>query len=738
MPTLDQRGDQNPMNMIRRNHRESSLACRVACLALLLAVSAVGASSAAELKFSSLEESQVEFNRTVKPVLAKHCAGCHGTELAEKELNLLALPSDMKGTTSSARWVVVLTNLSLGKMPPKDEPQPSAEAKSAVIEWIKAEMKRSGKHLANREEYHNGNVVDHALLFGGKPAQSLDTPARVRRLSPEIYAALTKDVGRGADVGQPFSPPGGTTFLDMGAPKLDEPTTSQLIGNALLIVDKLTWHKMEGGVAKSERGAPKELVRLFDEKNPAVDAEIESAIKFLFNEILRRQPTADELASFKALLNQNVKDSGRETGVKFSLAAVLLLPEAVLRSERGTGRADERGLVRLAPREIAFAITYALTDRRPEAWLLAEAEQGKLDTKEGVAAAVRKLLDDSKFDKPRILRFFREYFGYAQATEVFKNPDDNRDHFARELVADTDRLIEWIVEQDKEVFRELLTTNKAFVNIRWDKSKQQGVKARGEAIHLAYGLPPDWKWTANQPIELPANQRAGILTQPAWLVAVSKSDDNDVIHRGKWVRERLLGNVVPDIPITVDAQLPIAPEKTLRERMAVTQEQYCWQCHRLMNRVGYPFEMYDHYGRFRVAERVLDPEATAKNVDPKGKPLGSVLRSVPADIRGGIEFVGEPGVEGDVRGAVEFMHKLAASERVEQVFIRHAFRYWLGRNETLGDAASLQAVHRAYRDSGGSLKALIAALITSDSFLYRVKPDQEVPANSNPATEKRP
>jgi hypothetical protein len=139
-----------------------------------------------------------------------------------------------------------------------------------------------------------------------------------------------------------------------------------------------------------------------------------------------------------------------------------------------------------------------------------------------------------------------------------------------------------------------------------------------------------------------------------------------------------------------------------------------------------------------VAERVLDPEATAKNVDPKGKPLGSVLRSVPADIRGGIEFVGEPGVEGDVRGAVEFMHKLAASERVEQVFIRHAFRYWLGRNETLGDAASLQAVHRAYRDSGGSLKALIAALITSDSFLYRVKPDQEVPANSNPATEKRP
>lgn len=686
-----------------------------------LCVLSFGISSlAAELKFASFDDSQAEFDRSVKPVLAKYCGACHGAELAEKELNLQTLPPDMKATTSAARWAVVLTQLSLGKMPPKEESQPSGEAKAAVIEWIKAELKRSGKHVAAREEYHNGNVVDHALLFGGKPAGALDTPTRVRRLSPEIYEAFTKDVGRGADVGQPFSPPGGTTFKDMAAPKLDEPTTSQLIGNALLIVDRLTWHKMEGGVAKSERFAPKELVRLFDEKNPATDADIATAIKYLFAELLRRQPTADELASFTALMNQNIKDAGRETGVKFTLAAVLLLPEAVLRSERGAGPADERGLVRLTPREIAFAVTYALTDRRPETWLLADADAGKLDSREGVVAAVRKLLDDPKFDKPRILRFFREYFGYEQAIEVFKNPDDSAEHSPRELVADTDRLIEWIVEQDKDVLRELLTTNKAFVNYRWDKNKQQGVKARNEAIHLAYGLTPDWKWTDRQPIVLPANQRAGILTQPAWLVAVSKSDDNDVIHRGKWVRERLLGNVVPDVPITVDAQLPIAPDKTLRERMAVTQEEYCWQCHRLMNRVGYPFEMYDHFGRFRTVERVLDLEATAKNVDAKGKPLGPVMRDVPTDIRGGIEFVGDERIEGDINGAVEFMHKLAASERVEQVFIRHAFRYWLGRNETPGDAASLQAAHQAFRESGGSMKTLIAALVTSESFLYRV------------------
>jgi hypothetical protein len=68
---------------------------------------------------------------------------------------------------------------------------------------------------------------------------------------------------------------------------------------------------------------------------------------------------------------------------------------------------------------------------------------------------------------------------------------------------------------------------------------------------------------------------------------------------------------------------------------------------------------------------------------------------------------------------VTFIKRMAGSQHVEQVFVRHAFRYWMGRNESPGDAASLQAAHRAYRESGGSMKALIVALLSSDSFLDR-------------------
>ena len=50
------------------------------------------------------------------------------------------------------------------------------------------------------------------------------------------------------------------------------------------------------------------------------------------------------------------------------------------------------------------------------------------------------------------------------------------------------------------------------------------------------------------------------------------------------------------------------------------------------------------------------------------------------------------------------------------------FRYLLRRNETLADVPTLVAAHKAYRDSGGSLKALLVSLLSSESFLFRTVP----------------
>ena len=120
-----------------------------------------------------------------------------------------------------------------------------------------------------------------------------------------------------------------------------------------------------------------------------------------------------------------------------------------------------------------------------------------------------------------------------------------------------------------------------------------------------------------------------------------------------------------------------------------------------MDPLGLPFEMYNHAGLYRTME------------------LGQSL-----DTTGEIIDSGDPSLDGKVANAIELIEKLAASKRAEQVFVRHAFRFWMGRNENLNDAPVLQEAHRAYSESGGSMKALIVSLLTSDAFLYRTRLDQ--------------
>ena len=43
----------------------------------------------------------------------------------------------------------------------------------------------------------------------------------------------------------------------------------------------------------------------------------------------------------------------------------------------------------------------------------------------------------------------------------------------------------------------------------------------------------------------------------------------------------------------------------------------------------------------------------------------------------------------------------------------------MGRNETLADSRTLIDADKAYLGSGGSFKATVISLLSSDSFLYR-------------------
>jgi len=535
------------------------------------------------------------------------------------------------------------------------------------------------------------------------------------------------------------------------------------------------------------------------------DARLRAAVDYLFEGLTLRPPSAEETNDYLQIVKDSIGKVGKEKGVFMGLSAIFLDPDALFRPELvESGVPDKHGRVMLQDWELGLAVNHALRYVKPDATLRKAIDDGRMRTREDVKREVARMLADDSIRKPRILRFFRDFFDHDLGGYVCKDTtalgntgvvvyppskEIRYYHAMFDAAASTDRLIELIVQEDKDVLRQLLTTDKvvvgktdqfffgrentpeevdAFVEAAKKAAEEQAneleamekeiaelearmkanpgdektkktldkqnrlliVARKRAATAVASAKPPhlevkgrklNHKVTAAnfsgpeiyarvgrrslgngslKPERIlttaPEGQRKGILTQPSWLVSHTDAMDNHAILRGRWIRERLLGGGIPDVPITVDAMLPDEPKNTLRERMRVTREKYCWTCHEKMDPLGLPFEMYNHAGLFRTVE--LD-----KPVDTSGEIRGS----------------GDPALDGPVKNALEMIDKLAKSERVEQVFVRHAFRFWMGRNETLNDAPVLQAAHKAYREGGGSMNALITSLLTSDAFLYR-------------------
>ena len=369
--------------------------------------------------------------------------------------------------------------------------------------------------------------------------------------------------------------------------------------------------------------------------------------------------------------------------------AILLKPEALYRSERGEGEPDAHGRIKLGNREAAYSLAYALTDSPPDDALLKAAAGSDFDFEK----EAKKLLEKPGVEKGRIRDFFREYFEYDGAADVFKDEQLFPAHSPRALIRDTDELVLYLYRQDREVLRNLLTTNLSFVQFEYDR-KGEPVKgqARPGGAHLAYHLPPDWKWIPDQPIALPGKQRSGILTQPSWLVAKSGNFDNDAIRRDLGA-PKTLGDTLPDLPITVDAQLRKIPTNPSPANggdpgglmLALSQE---------MNPLG-EVEMLDHFGRWRTRElgRPVDSSGAIGERKTKSSMEMSLMPSPCSNVL----------LNRNTSGSSFFAMSSASSwGEMKPSMMPPPFGRWTGS-----------------RRPKGSMKQALLALLTSDSFLYR-------------------
>jgi hypothetical protein len=670
----------------------------------------------------------VELDRTAAlAFLKQHCIRCHNVEKPKGKIRVDDLTGDVR--TEGTRWSLILQQLHSGEMPPEGSPQPEDAAKAKFVRWATNQLAYRPQPKPNQ-----GNLVPHQLLFGSRKedetkAIDLVNTSRLWRVSPAAYKGWVRDVMKGEPKGlvQPFSAPpekGIKDFAELA--RIDEPSTEILLRNAELIVQEQTRHTIAEGKVQPKHDTVREFTVLMAPIEPKPEL-VEKAIHKQFQLALGRTATAEEVKSLAGLYAKCAHKGDYPGAARTMLTAILLKSDAIFRRELGRHTKDLGGV--LTPREAALAIGATLTLRR-EPIILTAAEKGKLSSREELAQHVRRILDEAKIEKPRLLGFFREYYEYHNATEVFKDEPKDLWHRPDQAIKDTDRLVLHLLAQDKDVFRQMLITPLAFVNLKTGTNKttrkeefqralipnahNQRGKATPEAL---YGLT---EWTPLQPITQKERTRIGILMQPSWLTAWSENFHNDIVRRGRFVRERLLGGSVPELPIGVAAAVPNDKTRTLRDRVvSTTSAGDCRRCHKQMDDLGLPFEGFDHYGRLLTTDQVLDEIATKANVDSKGRSKGEVYKSVPLDTRGAITGTGDPKLDGPVKDAYELITRIADSDLARQVWIRHVFRYYLGRNETLADAPTLREMDRVYLKSGGSYKELLVCLLTSDSFLKR-------------------
>jgi hypothetical protein len=692
------------------------------------------------------------FDQVIKPFFKSHCVKCHGPKKKKGKLALHTIQNDLDTADGSERWTEILNQLTFDEMPPpteKKRPKPLESAK--VVDWIKKRLAETGKaegYIKKLLAPEYGNWTSHEKLFSGEIKTPPFSPSRLWRMSPKIFS--NKGFGGRSPFTYVTREKGIRDYGQLSG--VDRSTVQMLMINA----DKWLDHRESKGEFKK-----------FTDNQAAPSAQvIEETARREFSRIVQRSVTKEKTAKYAAFLTQNIKIGGKLAGLRTTIKVMFLSPEAIYRMEFGLGKKDQHGRRRLSSPEIGHAIAYALTDTGPQRTrpISQAMGQGKFGTREDVAAVVQKVLDEGMPHEfwnstrlPRIMRFFNEFFGMIRAQKVFK--DDARRQqagigwwFAEGLYFDAKLILIHHLKRDKDFIAEILTTDKYFVahpgdtalaqkffadkgskvidGIRQfpDYGFSQEARAVGDLSYITpYNLPATkkkekqlWNWPVEQPFALP--RRAGLLTHPAWLAAHSLNDGNDPIHRGIWVRERLLAGVIQDIPPDVDAQVPPNPHKTLKERLDVIREEKCWRCHSKFNPLGETFEMFDDFGRHR--KTFYFDKKTKKLVTRRDKQFQQMLAqnkltARPVDSAGEITGTGDPKVDGKVKDAVEMMQRIGRSERARQSFIRHLFRYFMGRNEMLSDSRTLIEADQAYVKSGGSFKALVVSLLSSDSFLYR-------------------
>jgi hypothetical protein len=394
----------------------------------------------------------------------------------------------------------------------------------------------------------------------------------------------------------------------------------------------------------------------------------------------RRPLETREADALMALYRELRKTVGLDfpQAIEHLVQAVLQSPQFLYLDDAGPGAEISGVTTRQGPYDVASHLSYFLWSSMPDAPLLAAADGNRLRSPAELRTEAKRMLADAKAGDA-FSAFFFEWWRMDLLAVRDKNPKLFPDYDAvrSDMARETTALGRYVLLEGDSKLSTLLLAPMSFVNARLAK---------------IYGL-PDMMGTELRRVDLPATERAGLLTQPSLMAIGSDVALTSPVRRGVPIRERLLCDELAAPPGDVPPP-PNDVKKSSREQFAVhTAAPACAACHKVMDPIGWAFEHYDAIGRYRTMDAGRPVDAT-----------GSLLSL-------------KDGSEQRFDGAPALAAILARSAEVRDCVARQMFRFAHRREQAPSDAAALTDIKAAFAASGGDLRDLVLTIVAHRSFV---------------------
>lgn len=511
-----------------------------------------------------------------------------------------------------------------------------------------------------------------------------NAPPVVRRLTQEQYRNIVRDVFGSMTLGGRFEPDprAAGSLIAVGAGKTSVTASS---------IEE--YYRMGRTIAGQVVG-PQYRDQLLPCKPVSPEAADTACTQRIVTEVgrllFRRSLTPQETARYVSVAADATEKVGDYyEGLQLALAGMMVAPQFLFIQEQMEPDPAAPGKYRLTSTSMATRISFALWNTTPDLPLLEAAERGELQTEQGLAKQIDRMISSPRFETG-VRAFFVDMMGFELVDDLSKDailfPNYNGEIAIQGQEQTLRTLVDLLVRKNGD-YRDIFTTRQTYMTPLLASAYQVQMKTPPTT------LPNDWapfEW----PPEVP---QAGIITQLSFVSLHSHPGKTSPTLRGRALRESLLCQRIPDPPPNVNSVVletaDISHAPTMRDRLSLhVTNPSCASCHNVMDPIGFALENFDTVGAYRRTEngKVIDTSGTLD----------------------GKSFV-------DAAGLGQALHD---SPRTTSCLVQRAYAYSAGRDPTTSERRWFNNYLNArFADDGYRLPLLMRRILTNPGF-YSVTP----------------